>query len=221
MKFDKPEFDKENNSTHFLDLNIQIVGNEIITDLYRKETDKPTALLPSSAHPGHITPNIVYSMAFRLLRICSSEQMFESRLKELKHDFLMARGYKSKIVDAQFDRIRGLPGNNFEEKRLFSLEKQTKEDKNKDRIIVPIDYNPHMANPSEVMRKHYNAMMKKNETLREIFPGPPMPALRQPSNLRRILCGSKLHPIKRTNRVQRGTHKDAPGWKKCGKPCHV
>ena len=48
-----------------------------------------------------------------------------------------------------------------------------------------------------------------------------MPALRQPSNLRRILCGSKLHPIKRTNRVQRGTHKDAPGWKKCGKPCHV
>ena len=123
----------------------------------------------------------------------------------------MPRGYKSKIVDAQFDRIRGLPGNNFEEKRLFSLEKQTKEDKNKDRIIVPIDYNPHMANPSEVMRKHYNAMMKKNETLREIFPGPPMPALRQPSNLRRILCGSKLHPIKRTNRVQRGTHKDAPG----------
>ena len=147
MKFDKPEFDKENNSTHFLDLNIQIVGNEIITDLYRKETDKPTA--------------------------CSSEQMFESRLKELKCDFLMPRGYKSKIVDTQFDRIRGLPGNNFEEKRLFSLEKQTKEDKNKDRIIVPIDYNPHIAKPSEVMRKHYNAMIKKNETLQE-FSLPPL-----------------------------------------------
>ena len=48
-----------------------------------------------------------------------------------------------------------------------------------------------------------------------------MPALRQPPNLRRILCGSKLNPVKRANRVRRGTHKDAPGWKKCGKPCHI
>ena len=117
--------------------------------------------------------------------------------------------------------FRGLPGSTFEDKQIFSLEKQTKEDKNKDRIIVPLDFNPHMAKPSEVMRKHYNAMIKKNENLKEVFPAPPMPALRQPSNLRRILCGSKLHPIKRANRVQRGTHKNAPGWKKCGKPCHI
>jgi hypothetical protein len=160
-------------------------------------------------------------MAFRLLRICSSEESFESRLKELKDDFLIPRGYKSKIVEYQFDRVRGLSGNTFEEKRLFSLKKQTKEDKNKDRIIVSLDFNPHMAKPTEVMRKHYNTMLKKNENLKEFFPAPPMPALRQPPNLRRILCGSKLHPIRRANRVQRGTHKDAPGWKKCGKPCHI
>ena len=175
MKFDRPEWDQSNNSTHFLDLNIKIVGNKIVTDLYRKETDKPTALLPSSAHPVHITPNIVYSMAFRLLRICSSEESFESRLKELKDDFLIPRGYKSKIVEYQFDRVRGLSGNTFEEKRLFSLKKQTKEDKNKDRIIVPLDFNPYMAKPTEVMRKHYNAMLKKNENLKEFFPAPAMP----------------------------------------------
>jgi hypothetical protein len=140
MKFDKPEIDKDKNSTNFLDLNIKIVGNKIITDLHRKETDKPTALLPSSAHPGHITPNIVYSMAFRLLRICSSEENFEFRLKELKNDFLIPRGYKSKIIDNQLDRVRGLPGSTFEEKRNFGLVKQTKKDKNKDRIIVPLTW---------------------------------------------------------------------------------
>ena len=64
MKLDRPEFDKTNNSTNFLDLQIKISGNKIITDLYRKATDKPTALLPSSSHLCHITPNIVYSMAF-------------------------------------------------------------------------------------------------------------------------------------------------------------
>ena len=69
---------------------------------------------------------------------------------------LIPRGYKSKIVEHQFDRVRGLSRNTFEEKRLFSLKKQTKEDKNKDRIIVPLEYKPHMAKPTEVMRKHCN-----------------------------------------------------------------
>ena len=197
IKFDRPEFDKTNNSTNYPDLQIKISGNKIITDLYRKATDKPTALLPSSSHPGHITPNIVYSMVFRLMRICSTEESFEARLIELKNDFLVPRGYKPKVIEGQFYRIRKLEGNTFEEKRNFSLKKQEKKSKNKDRVIVPIDFNPHMAKPSNVMRKHYNAIIKKNENLKEVFPAPPMPALRQPSNLRRLSCGSKLHPVKR------------------------
>ena len=48
-----------------------------------------------------------------------------------------------------------------------------------------------------------------------------MPAYRQPPNLRRILCKSKLYPARRANRLNRTTHKDAPGWKKCGKPCKI
>ena len=64
-------------------------------------------------------------------------------------------------------------------------------------------------------------MIKKDPKLKEIFPGPPMPALRQPKNLRRILCKSKLNPVKRINNLRRGTHKNAPGWKNCRKPCHI
>ena len=64
-------------------------------------------------------------------------------------------------------------------------------------------------------------MIRKNDKLVEFFPAPPMPALRQPKNLRRILCSSKLKPVQRSNRLQRGTHKNAPGWKKCSKPCHI
>ena len=79
MKFDEPCFDPLTNSCNFLDLNISINQGRIHTDLYRKPTDKPRALLPSSAHPTHIPSNIVYSMAFRLIRICSSEENFEKR----------------------------------------------------------------------------------------------------------------------------------------------
>ena len=69
------------------------------TDLYRKETDKPTALLPSSAHPGHITGNIVYSMGFRLLRICNEKDIFEKNLKEQKTNYLMPRNVKPNMFD--------------------------------------------------------------------------------------------------------------------------
>jgi hypothetical protein len=42
-----------------------------------------------------------------------------------------------------------------------------------------------------------------------------IPALRQPPNLRRILCGSKLHPFRRAYRIKKGVAKE------CGKPCHI
>ena len=46
-------------------------------------------------------------MAFR---ICSTEEKFENRLKELKDDFLLPRQYHPKVIDTQFNRIRSLPG---------------------------------------------------------------------------------------------------------------
>ena len=60
-------------------------------------------------------------------------------------------------------------------------------------------------------------MLFKKPELESVFQDPPMAALRQPPNLRKLLCKSKLHPVKRRNRFVRHSHKTAPGWKKCGK----
>ena len=50
-------------------------------------------------------------------------------------------------------------------------------------------------------------MITKNPQLKEIFPKPPMPALRQPPNLCKIICKGKLYDTDRKNHDQ--------GWKKC------
>jgi hypothetical protein len=157
-------------SCNFLDLTIQIENGKITTDLYRKETGKPSALLPSSAHPGHIPKNIVYSTGFRLLRICSTQSLFEKRLAELKNDFLKPRNYKEKLINEQFNRIWTLPGNNYEEKRNFALEKVEKVDNGEKRVIMAIDFNPHMPVASSVLQKHYKTMLFVNPHLIEIFP---------------------------------------------------
>ena len=65
-------------------------------------------------------------MCFRLLRICDTEELFEKRAAELKNDFLMPRGYKSRLIEAQFDRVRKLPGENYLQKRKLALEKRVK-----------------------------------------------------------------------------------------------
>ena len=126
MKYDEPCYEPSTNSCNFLDLNISVQNGKFVTDLYGKHTDKSRALLPSSAHPNHITTNIIYSMAFRLLRICSGEENFNKRLIELKEEFLMTRGYKSNIIDGQFKRILELPGTLYSDKRKEALKKKAR-----------------------------------------------------------------------------------------------
>ena len=53
------EFDLKNRSVNYLDMKIFIDNQGFLrTDLYRKETVKNSYLMPSSAHPSHVTGNI-------------------------------------------------------------------------------------------------------------------------------------------------------------------
>ena len=44
-----------------------------------------------------------------------------------------------------------------------------------------------------------------------------MAALRQPPNIRKMICRATLYQPRRGERLERKTHRSAPGWKKCGK----
>ena len=214
IKYDTPCYYPDQNSCNFLDLKISISENKIRTDLFRKDTDRPRALLPSSAHPNHIPNNIIYSMAFRLLRICDSEEKFEARLEELKSEFLIPRNYKSKLIDLQFAKVRQLPGETFNEKRNLALLKKTRT-KNTDRVIAPFDFNPVLPKHANVLAKHHKTMLIDNPDLKKVFPQPPMASLRQGPNLRNLLCKSTLPKLSRN--PKRTSHRNANGWRRCSK----
>ena len=90
-------------STNFLDLKITITDEGIITDLYKKETDRVQYLLPSSCHPSHVFNNIPYSLALRLVRICSNHDTLLKRMDELK-DMLLSRSYNKNIISSAIKR---------------------------------------------------------------------------------------------------------------------
>ena len=74
-------------------------------------------------------------MAFRLLRICSTPELFNLRLDELKNDVLIPRNYKVSVIKNAFERVKLIT-------REESLKKIVRDEKNKkkeERVIVPID----------------------------------------------------------------------------------
>ena len=76
--------------------------------MYKKETDRNQYLLTSSCHPAHVTDNIPFSLALRIVRICTKSSDREKRFSELK-TMLLARNYKNKIIDAAIERARNIP----------------------------------------------------------------------------------------------------------------
>ena len=98
-------YNVETKSIPFLDMMVHFNDDGFIeTDLYKKDTTRAQYLLPSSCHPGHITKNIPYSLAYKLLRICSKEETFLLRLEELRKD-LLSRSYKPRIIDDAFQEF--------------------------------------------------------------------------------------------------------------------
>ena len=84
------------------------------------------------------------------------------------------------------------------------LEKVVK--KENERVVFAIKYHPFLPSIANVMRKHWNTMVKEPR-LKEIFPSPPMVAFKQHPNLQRQLCHAKL-PGSNNSRT-------LPGMKKC------
>ena len=99
---------KTEEAVQFLDTSCKISDGRIITDLFRKETDRNQYLLPSSCHPSHVTDNIPFSLAMRIVRICSLEEDREKRFLELR-DLLIARDYKPKLIDSAIQKARKIP----------------------------------------------------------------------------------------------------------------
>ena len=186
-------------SIPFLDTSCSIIENKIITDLYKKETDRNQYLLTSSCHPASVCSNIPYSLALRIVRICSMTETREKRFSELK-DMLLSREYSSNIINAAIDRARNIP-------RLEALKKVVKP-KTSERPVFVIHYDPRLPSVNSIIKKHYR-VMTQDPKMKEVFPEAPIIAYKRQKNIREVLIRAKVPPeYKRPKRK-------LPGMKKC------
>ena len=159
--------------------------------------------MPNSCHPNHIFKNVPYSLALRILRICSKKDDLEKRLEELQ-SMLISRNYNKNIVQSAITRVKALD-------RLTHLQKVKK--KTNDRIVLALTYNPKLPSIPQIVKKHWRTMVK-DQKMKKIFPSPPMVAYKQPPNLKSVFCRAQLpknsHPKRKLT-----------GMKRCNKPCNI
>ena len=160
-------------------------------------------LLPSSCHPNHIFENVPYSLALRLVRICSRKEDLESRFEELKA-MLLSREYNKNIVEAAIVKASKID-------RQDALKRVTKV--KKDKPVLAITYNPMLPSLTQIVTKHWRSMTQDIHAL-EIFKQPPMVAYRQAPNLKQTLCRAKLPTGKRSQRK-------LTGMQRCPSSCPV
>ena len=192
----------------FLDVKVWVDSDGYIqTDLYIKPNAKNNYLLPSSCHPAHIFNNIPYSLAYRLVRICSSKENLEKRFEQLR-ETLLSREYRPKVVDAAIARARLLD-------RREALKKVEKSKEENSRVRFFTTFDPRLPNIGKILRENHKVMLESDGRLKGAFPKPPMLCFKKPPNIKDILCRAKLPPKRTSMRTKK------PGLRRCTKPCSL
>ena len=207
MKFDvvKGEsYDFTTRAINFLDVRIWIDEQGFIqTSLFEKPCRVVAYLLPSSCHPGFICRNIPYSLAYRLVRIESTQEGLERNLDKLKEE-LLSRGYSRGGVEAAMDRARGLS-------RMVALEKVPRPSNQRPVFCLP--YDPRLPSIASILRKRHKALLSRDVDAREYFPEPPLVTYTRTKNLRDLVFRAQVPKI-----LRRGLRPARPpGFFKCGK----
>ena len=158
-------------------------------------------LSPLSCHPSNICRNIPYSLGFRIRRICSEKEDFEAQLDKLM-ELLLARGYKKRMVENAFERVRNLS-------REYTLEKVVKQAT--DKINFVITYDPRLTSIPGVLHKHARTLMMDSK-MKETFQDGFQVAFKRHRNVREFLCRARLYDTGVRRNDTRAVNK---GWRKC------
>ena len=148
-----------------------------------------------------MSSNIPFSLALRIVRICSREEDREKRFGELRQ-MLLDRDYKPNIINSSIEKARNIP-------REKALEKVVRQSDSRRQVFV-LTYDPRLPSANQIVKKHWRVMVQ-DPVLREIFPLPPLIAYRRQKNVREFVIRAKVPPPPtRERRV-------LPGMKRCGK----
>ena len=190
-------------SVEFLDVRVNIIGDEISTDVYTKPTDSKSYLHHSSDHPSHTKRAIPSGLAMRAKRICSTEEGYKHQAGEVcKH--LVRRGYPRGEVRQSMRKVDSMDRSEL----LRPREKR----QGKEGVPLVVTYSSHLPDINKIMREKYY-ILQRSDRLREVFDNNKMfVSFKRGTSLRDILVHKKTKMLAREGNTSQGD---------CGKNCCI
>lgn len=168
----------------FLDMWIKQENGSLITTLYKKETDRNTFLLATSAHPRALKNGLPKSQFYRLRRLCHSDNDYIEKAAEMKQRFL-ERGYPAQCVDVAYHTALSKP-------RADLLKKSVKKDQ-KFSVSCITTYTPQAHIIKKTVKKHWH-ILTTDPALSDLFQDPPLFVHKRGPNLRNKLIRANILP---------------------------
>ena len=143
----------------FLDLQISVSSNKLMTTVYSKPTDSHLYLHSTSCHKSSSMNGIPKGVTLRLRKICSTTQEYQSKGKEYS-SYLVARGHNPKTVKSTFDKIEKVSRSVGRKKKNRSITTSS--------VIFSVEFNLRGPNVSKSINKHRH-LLETDDTLKDYF----------------------------------------------------
>ena len=172
--------DMSTTSVTFLDINIQIKNNKILTQIHYKKTDSHNYLRYDSFHPEPCKNSIPYCQLLRLRKLTTDDDQFEQDSNEMVSHF-QKQGYPTGLIQQAKSKV----GKKSQQSLLQPQLKATRHDH---RIPFVTTYHPTIRKVFEVLKKNWPILSSSSS----IFNTAPLLSLRRSPNLRQLLVRSRL-----------------------------
>ena len=166
---------------HHYDFFFFVLGAKSL--MKKKPTNKQLYVHASSYHPPSILAAISKGETHRYLRTNSDENNFEKMTLNLVHR-LKHRGYRQNQILKHVQEVK------FNQRPESLIKRKQKEPK----LVFTTNYCDDIRRIKCALKKHWK-LIEQNETLREIFPQPPVIAFKANPSLRHKLVRAKLKPL--------------------------
>ena len=193
-----------------MDTLCSIKNGQIVTDLYRKPSDRNKYLLPDSCHANSVKENIPFSLFLRITRICSINQTKEKRFEELK-TMLLERNYPVRMIDSAMTKARKITRD--QALKLVAKPTTTR------RPVFVVTWDPRLPSIQAITNRHWRTMTMVDPQLQEVYPEPPLIAYKCQKNIKDFLIRANVPPSLRKNQKR-----IIPGMEQCiykGRQCHT
>ena len=179
-------FNHSKTSVNFLDTIVNKDKNGyIFTNLYTKPTDTFSLLHFDSYHPLSTKKSIVYSQALRYRMVITKQSDLMKALSNLEF-VLTCRKYPKNLIWEQFNRVISLTQSEV----LRRNQEQSSTESNN--LVFSTLLTPNQNQILQILKNRWG-IIENDDSLRNVWPHPPMVATMRHKNLKETLIQSKLN----------------------------